>query len=33
VRLYPDGFHDFMAAWWTAEARAVYAEVARAARG
>lgn len=32
VRLYPDGFHDFMAAWWTAESRAVFADVARSAR-
>lgn len=32
MRSYPDGFHDFMAAWWTAEARAVFVDVARAAR-
>lgn len=33
VRSYPDAFHVFMAAWWTAEAQAVFTSVARSAEG
>lgn len=33
VRSYPDGFHDFAAAWWTAEARAALSSAARSALG